>query len=93
MSDSWRVRIQPFVLSALAARAAQLGRSVPHPHTRIFDEGLLDSVRYVELVDQLEGALGIEIDGLEIDPEALHTVGDLVEQLTGAVMDDESSAP
>jgi len=88
MPKSWHTQIQPFVLSALSARAAQLGRSAPNADTRIFDEGLLDSVRYVELVDRLETALDIEIDGLEIEPEELHTVGDLIDQLTGAVMED-----
>jgi|GEM_PF-4962964 len=88
MSTSWKVRIEPVVLDLLATRARDAGRPAPGPQSRPFDEGWLDSVAYVELVEALERRLDIEVDAVEIDPEALDTVAGLVDQLSGAVMED-----
>lgn len=88
MSTGWRARIEPLVLAELRRRAAASGRPHPTESTRVFDEGLLDSLGYVSLVESIERSLDIEIDGLEVDPEALRTVGDLIDQLSGAVMED-----
>lgn len=88
MSSSWRARVEPIVLETLREGARSTGRPVPTLASRPFEDGLLDSVQYVSLVEAVERALDVEIDGLEIDPDALDTVDGLVSELAGAVMED-----
>lgn len=45
------------------------------------DGGLLDSLSIVELVEMIESEYGIEIDGVDIDPDNFTSASDIYEMV------------
>jgi acyl carrier protein len=57
------------------------------PHTRLLEDLGLDSTGLLELLMDLEEAVGFQVDVDELEPEAFQTVGSLagyVAKMTGA---------
>lgn len=50
----------------------------------IIDSGLVDSLRFLELVTNLERRAGVTLDLFDVDPDLLTTIGGLVELLCNA---------
>jgi acyl carrier protein len=69
----------------VAERCKAMGRASLAPGAVLHDEGLLDSVSLVELLQVVEQATGREVDLLDLDLDALTTV-DAVKAELGRVV-------
>ena len=81
-NDPIRSAFGAHIHAALTARAP-VGVAVA-PGTPVFEAGLLDSVTLTELVADVERAFDLEIDFVEVDPDLIVSVDDLVNGLFGA---------
>ena len=71
----------------VAERLQALGRPALPPQADLHDQGLLDSVSLVELLQVVEAATGREVDLLELDLDALTTVAAVKAELARVVGD------
>lgn len=67
--------IDPIVASLRALFSDRLAIEVPSPDTDLIESGLLDSLRLVELLVEIEATLGQRIPLEEIELDDLRTVG------------------
>ena len=70
----------------LAERLKAVGRASLPDGADLHDEGLLDSVSLVELLQVVEQATGREIDLLDVDLDAMTTVAALKAELGRVVV-------
>jgi acyl carrier protein len=82
-----RERVERAVRDYVAKRFAML-RKPPDAlssSTDLFDDGVLDSVALTGLIAAVEEATGRQIDFIDVDPDALHTVEGVVDELSRAI--------
>ena len=76
--------VKRLIISCLEPQLAALG----HKRDAIPDafdlraEGVVDSLRFVQLLAELEQRLGIEIDVTDLEPDALTVVGKLAAHIS-----------
>ena len=67
--------IDPIIESLRALFSDKLAIEVPSPDTDLIENGLLDSLRLVELLLEIEAGMGHRIPLEEIELDDLRTVG------------------
>ena len=79
-----RRHISVTVLGYMRGRLETLGKSLSalEVSTDVVRERVLDSLALTGLIAAVEHATGREIDFLDVDPEALGTIDEIVDELT-----------
>jgi len=86
--DEIFLTVEHQVMQHLQQRATSLGVSLglnSGSPTRVFDDGLLDSLGLIDLIASVEQAAGAEVDMLLFDPAQIDTADQLVAQLCAAL--------
>lgn len=84
--NAHRSQIFSLVVGLVEERMARRGlepRSVDE-RTNLLEEGIIDSLEFLDLLAALEERSGVELDLLDADPASFMTIGGLVAELTGA---------
>jgi len=79
--------LQDILLAFLAGRNTHFAGTCPQIGlaSRVFDDGLIDSLSFIELIGRIEATLDTRIDMLAVDFDAIHTVSDLIFQIGQAM--------
>ena len=90
MNETLRIDVERSVYDFIVRHLKENGREKESfdDQTDPFSSSLLDSLALAQLVMHVENETGREIDFLMIDPEALGTVGSLVDSFTEAASED-----
>jgi acyl carrier protein len=87
MNQAMNQAMNHAVMAFLAERHAALGVLGPlGSQSRVFDEGLVDSLSLFELVGQVELATGQAVDMLRFDPSEVETAEQLCEALSASLL-------
>ena len=79
-------QIRSLIASILQPKLQSQGRSLPNlsDDFDLRDEGIVDSLGFVELIAELETRMGGEIDLTDLDAESLTNVGALARHIAQA---------
>ena len=79
-------KVQDILLAFLGDRNNRFGaRPQIGLASRVFDDALIDSLSFIELIGVIEATLNARVDMLDVDFDAIHTVADLVNQISNAL--------
>lgn len=84
--NAHRSQLFSLVVGLVEERMARRGlepRSVDE-RTNLIEEGIIDSLEFLDLLAALEERAGVELDLLDSDPAMFTTIGGLVAELTHA---------
>jgi acyl carrier protein len=85
--NTTRKAVLSIVIGAVEESMARqgLGSRIIDEDTNLLDEGIVDSLQFLELIVLLEERTGVELDLIDTDPRLFTTVGGLVGLLMGAL--------